>query len=372
MFTPSRKTAVSDWLQIAVIAFATLLSISSTQAQSGGGVDLIGTNGKHSITGRIYFPSGRSADARLKVRLESPNTGGLSVLADANGHFSFRGLSPGRYDIVVEGGDDYETARDYVYIDTEPRTRRTSPPSMPRAYSVMFHLQLRQPVTGGKPGVINAALANVSPRARELYLKALEAARVGESLKAVELLKAALSHHPDFAIALNELGVQYLKLGQPGEAVKALQRTLRLVPDNFTARLNYGIALLNKREFAAAETQLRQALDKNSAAPTAHMYLGIALINLLKYDEAEKALRRAIESGGTSLSQAHYYLGGIYWHKQDYKRAAEELETYLRLAPNAPDAERIRATIKDLRTRIAAALRSPAGLQPPKVSLKLG
>ena len=33
------------------------------------------------------------------------------------------------------------------------------------------------------------------------------------------------------------------------------------------------------------------------------------------------------------------------------KRAADELETYLKLAPSAPDAERLRTTIKDLRAR---------------------
>ena len=358
MFTRLVLTAVScvgrSFLQIAVIATAALLSINSIHAQSGGGIDVTGTNGKHSISGRIYFPSGRSADARLKVRLESPNTGGLSVLADANGHFSFRGLSPGRYDIIVEG-DDYETARDYVYIDSEPRTRRTSAPSVPRSYSVMFHLKLKQkPGAGAKPGVINASLAKVAPRARELYLKAIEFARAGDSPKAVELLKAAISHDPDFAIALNELGVQYLKLGQPNKAAEALRSAVRLAPESLTARLNYGIALLNNKAFNEAELQLRQVLQQNEAAPTAHMYLGIVLINSGKYEEAEKALLRAITLAGNQLSQAHYILGGIYWRKKEYKRAAEELETYLKLVPNTPDAERIRATIKDLRSKIAA------------------
>jgi regulator of sirC expression with transglutaminase-like and TPR domain len=36
---------------------------------------------------------------------------------------------------------------------------------------------------------------------------------------------------------------------------------------------------------------------------------------------------------------------------RDYKRAADELETYLKLVPNAADAERTRATIKDLRAK---------------------
>ena len=49
---------------------------------------------------------------------------------------------------------------------------------------------------------------------------------------------------------------------------------------------------------------------------------------------------------------ANYYLGGLYWRKKDYARAVEQLEKYLLLTPNAPDAERVRATVKDLRDRI--------------------
>ena len=197
--------------------------------------------------------------------------------------------------------------------------------------------------------MLNAALAGVPPTARDFYTKALEAVRAGDRRKAVELLKQALSYHPDFALALNELGAQYLKLGQPDKAAESLRSAVRLAPDNFTTRLNYAIALLNKKEFAESESQLRQALKKNDASPIAYMYLGIALINLHNYDEAEKSLRRAISTGGGNLSQAHYYLGGIYWRKKEYKRAADELEAYVKLAPNAPDAERARAAIKELR-----------------------
>jgi Tfp pilus assembly protein PilF len=317
-------------------------------ARAQGSVDVTGTNGRHTISGRIFFPSGRSADYRPKVRLEATNTGTLSVLADANGHFGFRGLAPGNYSIIVEGGEEYETATDSVYIDTDPRSRRMAAPGFTRAYTVTIHL-LPKRGAGTKAGVLNAALSGVPEAARSHYLKALEAAATNDSRKAVELLKTALYHHPNFPLALNELGVQYLKLGQPDKAADAVRSALKLVPDNVSARLNYGIALLNKKEFAEAEVQLRQVLQKNDASPTAHMYLGIALINLRNHAEAEKELQRAISTGGQSLSQAHYYLAGIYWKKGETKRAADELDTYLKLAPNAPDAERIRTTIKELR-----------------------
>lgn len=328
-----------------------LLFLQLGSAQSG--VDNTGTNGKHTIQGRIYFPSGRSADIPLRAKIEGSNTGALYVMVDSAGHFTFRGLSPGRYEVIVEGGDVYERAQESVYIDTEARTRRSSMPTIPRAYSVTFHLQPKRAAGAGKAAVVNAKLATVPSAARDLYNKALAAARTGNAAAAVELLKASLSHFPDFALALNELGVQYLVLGQPAKAVEALRTAVKLEPEAAMVRLNLGIALLNLREFTEAESQLREAVNRNPGTPTAHMYLGIALVNQRRFDEAEKSLLDAVTKGGTNISQAHYYLGGIYWHKKEYKRAADELETYLKLAPKAPDAERIRATIKDLRSKIA-------------------
>jgi tetratricopeptide (TPR) repeat protein len=81
------------------------------------------------------------------------------------------------------------------------------------------------------------------------------------------------------------------------------------------------------------------------------MYLGIALLRLNKFDEAEKELLVATAANATYLAMANYYLGGLYWKKQDYARAIEQLEKYLQFTPNAPDADRVRATIKDLRGR---------------------
>ena len=332
-----------------------LIGFVSVSAQSGGGMETVGTNGRHTIQGRIYYPSGRSADSRPKVRLENLNAGDLTVLADTNGEFVFKALSPGKYTVVVDAGNEFETFRESVYIDAEVRTRSMVLPSVARIYSVTAHLSPKANTPATRAGVIDASMASVPSQAKALYERGLEAARKGESQRAVELLTAALERYPQFPHALNELGVQYLRLGKPDRAVEALRSAVALVPNSFTPLLNYGIALLNKKDFNAAITQLRAALRLKDLSPTAHMYLAIALINTDGYDEAEKELNRTIELGGQKLALVHYYLGGIYWRKQDYKRAADALEKYLQLEPKAPDAARIAATIRELRSKPARA-----------------
>ena len=138
---------------------------------------------------------------------------------------------------------------------------------------------------------------------------------------------------------------------QVNKAVEALKEACKHNPESYASRLNLGIALLEANHEKAAEDELREALKRNNNVPSAHMYLGIALLRLNKYDEAEKELEIATAVNASHLGMANYYLGGIYWRKQDYPRAIEQLEKYLQFSPNAPDAERVRATIKDLRTR---------------------
>lgn len=334
--------------------FAALVSTFGTvSAQVGGGTDSTGTGGGHTIQGRIYFPSGRTADMRAKVNLENTNSGPLSVLADLDGAFRFTNLGAGSYTIVIDAGKEYETVRESVYIEGNSSLGRgMRVPTLTRVVTVPIFLQVkRERRNSTAPGLLNAALAGVPKPAVELYHTAIEASRTGDNKKAIAQLKSAIYLYPTFALALNELGVQYLKLGQADKAAEALESAVKITPDELIPRLNYGIALLNQRRFGESEDQLRRALSKTTNAPTAHMYLGIALAMQRKLPEAEKELLTAIDSKSNEVAMAHRYLGGVYIDKREYKLAADALEKYLEQTPKASDTERIRATIKELRSK---------------------
>ena len=262
-------------------------------------------------------------------------------------------LAPGSYTVVVNAGDEYEMTREDVFIDSDLNLSRMGVrlPANPRRYTVMVHLQPKATAGAGKPGVVNAALAAVPEKARKLYEKGIAAARNDDTARAAASLKEAVTLYPDFPLALNELGVQYLKLRQIDKAIDVLKEACKLDANSFASRLNLGIALLEAKHEKEAEEQLRESVKQNNNVPSAHMYLGIALLRLKNLDEAQKELEVATAVNASHLSMANYYLAGIYWGKQDYVRAAEQLEKYLQFSPNAPDAERVRATIKELRTR---------------------
>ena len=335
-----------------LVASFIILNAFVAHAQSGAGVDSTGTGGRHSISGRVVFPSGQRADTRLKVKLESPGQGDLTILSDINGSFTFRSLKAGNYIVIIEGGDFFETVRESVYIDPATFAPRTTPGVVPvsRPFTLQVYLRAKAG-TQTKPGVLNAALANVPKASIEFYEKGVEAGNRNETDKAIDELKRAVALYPNFGLALNELGVQYLRKGDLDKAAEALTKVLQLLPDAPEPSLNYGIVLLQQRKYQEAEVQLRNAVKKNDNAFTAHFYFGIALIHVRNYTEAETELRRAITIGGPKVGHAHYYLGGMYWQTGKNQEAANELERFLKLEPKAPNAEKVRNTIKDLRSK---------------------
>lgn len=336
----------------ALLGAVLLLSPYAPAKAQGGGVDTAGTGGRHGIQGRLIFPSGQRADLRLKVRLESTGGGDLTVLSNLNGNFAFQSLRPGNYTVVVEGGEFYETVRESVFIESATISGRRMPATIAisRPFNVQIYLRPKPNATN-KPAVVLVALAKVPKPSVDLYLRALDSSAKGDVNKAIEQLKQALALYPGFPLALNELGVQYLKLADLDRAAEVLRSSVALAPDEYQPRINYGIALLNQRRFNEAQTQFSEALKRNPSTFTAHMYLGITLISLKNYKEAEAELQTAITLGRDRVGQAHYYLGGLYWRAKDYKRAALQLEKYLELEPEAADAARIRLTIKDLHSK---------------------
>ena len=351
MFSASRGLFAAGAVTLAII----LCSYTVSPAQSINGVNTTGTFGNEIIHGKIYFPRGHKSAMRPVVKLRSDSSSELTTVANPDGSFSFTRLRPDSYTIVVNGGDEYENAFETVTVGSAGSVPAQGNPfdyAMPVTYQVQIYLQPRRTLASDSDaGATRAMPANLPKPARNFFNKGVELAHLGESKKAIEQFKEAISQAPDFELAYNEMGVQYLKLGQADKAAEAFAQAVKLEPEQFVARLNYGIALLNLKKFAESEKQLRQAVQKNVAASTGHYYIALALMNQHEFEAAEQEFNISIKSSNDRIPPAHKYLGGIYWRNKQYSRAADELTRYIALDPKAPDATRIRDTIKDLRSK---------------------
>jgi Tfp pilus assembly protein PilF len=329
------------------IFLVTSLALAQGGVGSSRGLPSTGSGGSSSIKGRVFFPVTPDTP-RIRVRLSSSDLMNESTVTDEDGIFIFNRIPAGHYTVIVEGGDQFDTATEQVDID-----REASPGG--RNMNITINLKLKGTAS---------ALGKVPKPARELYTKGTEAASKGDPKGAAEFFTQAIKLYPQFPQAMNELGMAYIKLFKYDKAAETYEELLKLGPGDATVHLNYGIALNNlgialqtegkaeeaAKRLAQSEDELRQAIKLNNSSGLAHYYLAVTLIKLKHYDEATTELEVSIKHGGDNIALAHKYLGGLYMNDSSKKKeAADELEKYLQLDPKARDADRIKESIKKLR-----------------------
>src|SRR6266478_4919800 len=250
MFSSLDKLAPS-WVRHGKLLFLTMFVLSIAACANGqapgSSRGLSSGDGTHTIQGRVFFPSGQALTGMsVKVNLEATNGEGASTVTDQDGSFRFNSVRAGSYSVVVDGGKDFETAREPVYIDPGGTSGPIS--------AVTIHLRPKMDAS-------NPAFAGVPQSALNFYQQGTAAAQKGDAKSAVDLLGKAVAAYPNFSQALSDLGMQYMKLNQMDKAAESFEGLLKLNPGDATGQLNLGIALYNQ---------------------------GVALMGQQKLDEAEK------------------------------------------------------------------------------------
>ena len=335
----------SKWQHLAVGVLLSLCLAGSVSAQISSISDSesqTNLGGMNSIVGTVFTPVGRPAESRIRVKLSTMTRGDRYFTTNQNGSFAFRGLPAGSYTIIIDKETEYKPVSQSVDIIQF----RGSPA---QTYTVNLRLEFKDRTEPARPAVVNAELLNVPKKALTHYEAAMELAKKNEHQGAIAELKLAITEHPTFTQAFNELGVQYLKLNKLDEANEAFQGALKINPESFPALINRGIVNVMMKRFGEAVPVLRKALKNHEQSAVGHYFLGQALANLGLFDDAEAALLKALELGKEEMKEAHRILAIIYSSKGSKKRAADELETYLKLAPTAPDAEKLKDQIRKLR-----------------------
>ena len=310
-----------------------------------------GTGGIHEIRGKVYSPSGKTIEIPVEVELQSiSNFSTLKLFTDRDGAYSFRNLAPGNYSVLVKAGEQYEDAHEYVTIDAQVQgVVRIAP--VPKVVTVPVYLQLKRGVVL-RNEVINAKWSTVPKAAIEHVRKGIELAQSAKPKEAEEEFERAVQLAPNFAPAYTELAKLRLSNANLDGAIEAAKKAIQRDESDFEAHLSLGVAYLNKKRYDLAEPELVNAAYINKGDVRPHYYLGMLFATKQDLDVAQKAFETVRElDGGKSLPNIHKYLARIYSQKGMADEALREFETYLKLAPKAPDVDRIKKEMSDLKAK---------------------
>ena len=296
------------------------------------------SEGRFTIQGRVYMPDGRPA-ANVKVDIDNTD-GAKSYYTNMDGTFQTGSVKAGNYtfSVTVPG---LATEREFLTIDRDSPSGQT--------YNISLFLR----VEGQKKGDFysnNPLFKEVPKAALDKFKKGVERLEKNDAKGAVPLFDEAIAAYPNFPAAYHQKGTALLKENELDKALEAFVKAIELKPDYVEAKFSVGYVQYQKKNYEVAAAVFDDVLKQKPEMIDAQMYQGISLFYLKNTDAAEVVLKKTVATpAGEKMPLAHLYLGQIYAQKKKNAEAATELEKYLDLLPKAPNADRIKTAIADLK-----------------------
>jgi tetratricopeptide (TPR) repeat protein len=282
------------------------------------------------------------ADVRVEL-LNEVDSVIRTVKTDGSGLFVFRKLSDGTFQVRVQTSGTN-------YISQTKRVDLARPHGFGAAFEELDFILTTAGNTrsAAKPGVV--FVQEVPEPARKLYQKGSELLeKSNKRQEAFATLRSAIDIFPQYFDALEILGTEQVKDAQYEAAIPLLTKALEVNSRAYASCFALGVAQYNVKQLQPAIESFRRAVSLNEKSINANLWLGIALRQTSRLDEAETYLKRADVMAESKLPEAHWQLALLFNQVKRYKEAADELEKFLKVQPDARDVELIKKLIQRLR-----------------------
>jgi hypothetical protein len=209
-------------------------------------------------------------------------------------------------------------------------------------------------ITQSHAATVSAATLKIPGNARGEYRKSCSELKDKKLASAEEHLRKAVEDYPQYAAA-------WALLGQVLEAGNKIPEARDACSQASAADVGYAPAYLCLADVAAQLKDWHLTLDmadRSLALVPQHnvygsFYSAVAQFHLEQFPEAESDALKTIDADRSHrIPQAHLLLAQIYEARRDPRGAAYELRAYLKVAPNASDAEAVRKSLNDVEAQI--------------------
>jgi len=211
---------------------------------------------------------------------------------------------------------------------------------------------------GQSEGTMVSATELAAPKsARKAYEKGLELIQKKKLDDAQASFTKAVEEYPRYAAAWAQLGSVAADKGDPDAARHAFEQSIGADP-------KYVVPYVEMSQLEVRARHWKEGAEISEKAfrldpfnyPQAYFFNAVAHYNLRQLDAAEESARRAEKLDTRhQIPQISHLIGTILADRHDYKGAAAEMRDYLKLAPEAQDAAKVRSQLEQFDKLIAAA-----------------
>jgi len=269
------------------------------------------------------------------------------AITSGDGRYRFNRIVAGTYFIVAKPStSEFRTAVRRVEL---LETTRVGSSSSNERVDIALEAMPRRPEFA--LGIVFAQ--DVPPKATAKFEQALEKLAKKKTDEAITDLNQALEIFPNYFMASLQLGLTYVETEDYQKAIPPLVKAIEVNGKAGPAYLALGIASLNLGRSDLALDALQRARPFEEKSFRVHFYLGLTLLELNRLDEAENSLKLAYQLGGAkNAAAANLYLASVYTKRNQTRQAIDALESYLRDAPKAVNAARVKEAIVNLKAKL--------------------
>jgi Tfp pilus assembly protein PilF len=287
-----------------------------------------------SIDGNVHDAVDHHAMDNTQVTLKSPRGETVKdAFTHGDGDFQFDGLRNGEY-IIEINVKDYDLYTERVTISGSSHV----------GMSINLN-RVGKAASATSQMSISAHQLSVPHKAYEEFEKGLSLVYLKSDYRgAINQFQLAIRDFPTYYEAYAEEGAAYQALEETGPAEEALRKSVELSSGQYAEALfNLAALLTDTKRYPEAEAIARKAILDDKTSWRGPFELARALVALKQTDEAEKNAQEARDIMPDN-SPVYLLLANIHIQKKDYPALIRDLNEFLRLAPNSPEAEQARKT----------------------------
>ena len=306
---------------------------------------------RNTLTGFV-FDQQRKPVSNIPVELANELGQVLQrIRTDGSGRFFFRGLSSGRFSVrIVPVGTNFEEQSGEIEIVNISRPGSANSENAQKD----FYLRVRRNGSESKSVTGTLFAQDVPDEAKKAYEKGISEFEGNRAETGMAALLDAVKIYPDYYLALERLGREYVKQEKYDYARAAFMKTVSVNQRSFSGWYGLGYAAYALKNPETAVPATRKAVELEPSSIDAFLLLGICERQAKRYPDAEKSLLRAKKLSDGSKADVHWNLALLYAKNMNrYKEAADELELYLKASPNDSKAETIQKLIVQFREKAA-------------------
>ncbi|MGA7415943.1 MAG: tetratricopeptide repeat protein [Bryobacteraceae bacterium] len=329
---------------------------------------LAGQAPNQSRLGEMYAPAGQSEQLPPELRKNAPHLVSITIKVVLEGGESLS-VAPLVMDARSEEGVcrlanifKNGSIRLEIAVPTETRAKMDSEPAratcflpkvmLPGYRSFSGTVQDQQVIVLARLGEHEGSTVSVTSlsapeKARRAYEQGEAALSRQKYVEAQKHFEQATSIYPAYAMAWSELGIALERQDQMSAAAEAYRKAAATDPKYIKPLVQLAGLAGRQQHWDDERTDAAAALKLHPVEfPGVYYYFAEACFHLARYPEAEDAARSAIEvDQHHEFPQAYLLLAAVLAQKGDRDAAVKELREYLKAAPHAGDAPKIREQV---------------------------